>query len=89
LRKGKTIPLSKIGPAKLQFVIPSFPLQEGSYEVGLWAMDSLGQTRMLLRNVKIIEVLEIPKNDLEEKPMSDGCVKCNFKLLLEQSKKIK
>ncbi|MCX6935859.1 MAG: polysaccharide ABC transporter ATP-binding protein [Verrucomicrobia bacterium] len=80
LRKGEPIRLTKTGPATIRFSILRFPLQEGLYELGLYAVDNTGITHMLLRNVYQLEVLESPEHAQELKPQSDGCVRCDFNL---------
>jgi hypothetical protein len=80
LRKGEPIRLTRPGLANLRFFLPQFPLQEGRYEIGLWAKDTSGTTKMYLRNVHLLEVQEPPRHAGELRPDQDGCVRCDFDL---------
>jgi len=80
LRKGQPLRLQQTGPAVIRFKLPSFPLLEGVYELGVYAVDASGATQMLLRNVHQLEVLEAPEHSLEVKPQFDGCVRCDFEV---------
>ncbi|NCW26792.1 MAG: ABC transporter ATP-binding protein [Verrucomicrobia bacterium] len=80
LRKGQPLRLAHSGPAMVRFKIPRFPLQEGMYELGVYAVDTTGATHMLLRNVHLLEVLEAPEHTMEVKPQFDGCVRCEFEV---------
>ena len=80
LRKGQPLRLPQPGPAVIRFTMPRFPLHEGVYELGVYAVDVSGATHMLLRNVHPLEVLEAPEHSMEVKPQFDGCVRCDFEV---------
>jgi len=81
LRKGQPLRLQQIGPAVIRFKIQNFPLQQGIYELGVWAVDTAGLMQMYLRSVLQLEVLESPLHAHELKPQDDGCVRCDFELV--------
>ena len=84
LRLGNQIALNKKGPVEIIFKIHAFPLLEGFYETALWAVDSVDEIKIHIRNLTNLEVVEPPKNKSEIKPSFDGCVQCNFNLAINE-----